>query len=163
MLRMLLWDARAPEADHRFIDMMKDFTATYDNKPASTEDFKAIAEKHMIKDMELEPGRGLNWFFRQYVYRTGIPQYQFSYKVEPAEGEAGKWKITGTLNRSGVPEGWMDLMPLYAQFGGGKTLRLGMIPAMHSITPINAVLALPQKPDKIVVNMNEDLFADVKQ
>src|ERR1019366_10488476 len=39
MLRMLLWDSQSPEADHRFIDMMKDFTATYDNKAASTEDF----------------------------------------------------------------------------------------------------------------------------
>ena len=161
MLRMLLWDSQSPEADHRFIDMMKDFTATYDNKAASTEDFQAIAEKHMLKEMELEPGRGLNWFFRQYIYSTGIPQYQFSQKIEPAEG--GKWRITGTLTRSGVPDGWVDLMPLYVQFAGGKSARLGMIPAVHSTTTLDTVIAMPQRPEKLVVNMNEDILADVKQ
>src|ERR1035438_4851680 len=109
--------------------MMKDFTATYDNKAASTEDFKAVAEKHMTKEMELDPGHGLSWFFRQYIYSTGIPQYQFSQKIEPAEG--GKWRITGTLTRSGVPDGWVDLMPLYVQFAGGKSARLGVIPAVN--------------------------------
>jgi hypothetical protein len=161
MLRMMMWDARAPAPDHRFIEMMKDFTTTYDNKPASTEDFKAIAEKHMIKEMELEPGRGLTWFFRQYIYNTGIPQYQFSHKIEPAEG--GKYRITGTLTRSGVPDGWMDLIPLYVQFGGGKSARLGVIPALRSTTVLDSVVAMPQRPEKIVVNMNEDILADVKQ
>jgi hypothetical protein len=161
MLRMMLWDSHSPEPDHRFIEMMKDFTATYNNKAASTEDFEAIAEKHMTKEMELEPGRGLLWFFRQYIYNTGIPQYQFSSKIEPAEG--GKWRITGTLTRTGVPDGWMDLMPLYVQFGGGKSARLGMIPAVRSTTTLDSVIAMPQKPEKIVVNMNEDILADVKQ
>ncbi len=161
MLRMMLWDSRSQVPDHRFIEMMKDFTSTYDNKAASTEDFRAIAEKHMTKEMELEPGKGLIWFFREYVYNVGIPHYEFSYKIEPAE--AGKYHITGSLVRTGVPAGWMDAMPLYADFGGGKIAKIGAIPAIRPNTPIEATLALPQRPEKLILNAHEDVLAEVKQ
>jgi len=54
-------------------------------------------------------------------------------------------------------------MPLYVQVGGGKSARLGLIPAVRSTTTLDSVVGMPQKPEKIVVNMNEDILADVKQ
>lgn len=157
MLRMLMWDPTTKNADARFITMMRDFCETFHNKPASTEDFKAIAEKHMSQNMSVDGNQSLDWFFRQYVYGTGVPRYQFQYSVNAA-GE-GKWAVTGKLIQSGVPDGWKDPLPLYAEIGG-KVARLGFAPAFQKETTLN--FTLPVKPDKLFVNYNEDLLAEVK-
>ncbi|HWR15875.1 MAG TPA: M1 family aminopeptidase [Terriglobales bacterium] len=45
MVRMMMWDPQ--KRDGEFQAMMHDFVQTYQNKAASTEDFKAMLEKHM--------------------------------------------------------------------------------------------------------------------
>ena len=77
MLRMMMADSKASDPDARFKAMMQDFCRTYNNQAASTEDFKAIAEKYMTPVMDMENNHRLDWFFRQYVYGTGIPRYEF--------------------------------------------------------------------------------------
>ena len=47
MLRMQLMNSREPDPDRAFKEMMQDYCKTFDNKAASTEDFKAIVENHM--------------------------------------------------------------------------------------------------------------------
>src|SRR3989442_5964652 len=49
---------------------MQEFCKTYENKAASTEDFKAIVEKYMTRAMDLEGNHRMDWFFRQYAYGT---------------------------------------------------------------------------------------------
>ncbi len=156
MLRMMLYDYRSQEPEARFIAMMKDFCETY-NKAASTEDFKAIVEKHMTPSMDVDGNHRMDWFFNQYVYGTGIPQYEFHYKVEPAEG---KWKVTGNLVQNGVPEGWKDVLPIYMH-PGGRTVRLGFISAGGKNTPFDFLL--PFQPGQLTINDNEDILAEVKQ
>jgi aminopeptidase N len=51
MLRYLMQDPNNGDAD--FVAMMHDFTTTYANKNASTEDFEAIVNKHMKPQMDL--------------------------------------------------------------------------------------------------------------
>ena len=157
MLRMMLYDYRSQEPEARFIAMMKDFCQSYDNKPASTEDFKAMVEKHMTPSMDVDGNRRMDWFFNEYVYGMGIPQYEFRYTVQPAEG---KWKVTGTLIQSGVPDGWKDTLPLYMH-AGGRTLRLGFITARGRETPFDFLL--PMQPGQLTINDNEDILAEVKQ
>jgi Peptidase family M1 domain len=158
MLRMMLFDPRAADPDAKFKSMMQDFCATFDNKSASTEDFKAIAEKNMLPQMDLDGNQRLDWFFNQYVYGTGIAEYAFSYNVQDAG--SGKWKVTGTLNRSGVPDGWKDILPIYI-LTGGKTIRIGWLRTSGKQTPIDTTL--PIKPDKITLNDNQDILTDIKQ
>ncbi len=50
---------------------MQDYCKTFDNKAASTEDFKAIVEKHMTRGMDLDGNHKMDWFFNQYVYGDG--------------------------------------------------------------------------------------------
>jgi len=157
MLRMMLYDYRSQEQEARFIAMMKDFCDTYNNKAASTEDFKAMVEKHMTPPMDVEGNHRMDWFFNQYVYGTGIPQYQFHYSVQPAEG---KWKVAGDLVRSGVQEGWKDAVPLYLH-AGGRTTRLGFITARENKTSFDFLL--PMQPERLTINDNEDILAEVKQ
>jgi hypothetical protein len=158
MLRMQLSDSRNPDPDHLFKDMMQDYCKTFDNKAASTEDFKAIVEKHMTRGMDLDGNHKMDWFFNQYVYGTGIPQYNFHASVEPTPD--GKTHIKGELTRTGVPETWKDAVPLYAHMGD-KTVRLGTLNAVHSSEPLD--VTLPGKIDRISINDYEDLLADIKQ
>ena len=52
---------------------MHDFLATYTGKAATTEDFKRIVEKHVTPDMDLTGNHKMDWFFREWVYGTAIP------------------------------------------------------------------------------------------
>jgi hypothetical protein len=158
MLRMMLFDpGNAQNPEHRFMAMMQEFTRTYDNKPASTEDFKSVAEKYMIPAMNIEGNGKLDWFFRQYVYGTGIPQYSFRYSAQPAPD--GKYKITATIAQSGVPDGWKDILPIYIHQGNNVSL-LGWTRATQKENKVE--FTLPFNPTKISLNHYEDVLVDIK-
>ncbi len=158
MLRMMLFDpGNQQNPEHKFMAMMQDFCKTFENKAASTEDFKAVAEKYMTPPMNLEGNGKLDWFFRQYVYGTGMAHYEFSYA---STSEAGKEKITGTITQSGVPEGWKDILPIYIQ-KDGRSILLGWTRATQRVNRLE--FTLPFKPDKITLNNYEDVLADIKQ
>ena len=158
MLRMMLNDSRNPNPEHLFKEMMQDYCKTFDNEPASTEDFKAVVEKHMTRGMDLDGNHRMDWFFNQYVYGTGIPQYSWHYTAEATPD--GKTHLKGTLTRTGVSEDWKDAVPVYAH-AADKVYRLGTIAATAANTPVD--IMLPGKFDKLTISDNEDMLADVKQ
>src|SRR6266850_1868217 len=158
MLRSQLTDPRNPDPEHLFKEMMQDYCKTFDNKPASTEDFKAIVEKHMTRSMDLDGNHKMDWFFNQYVYGTGIPQYSFHVAVEGTAD--GKSHLKGEITRAGVPETWKDVVPLYAHLGD-KALRLGVLSVTHPREPIDVVIG--GKIDRVSINDYEDLLAEVRQ
>ncbi len=157
MLRMMLFDSMARDPDAAFKAMMHDFTATYANKAASTEDFEAIVNKHMTPVMDLDRTHTMDWFFREYVYGTGIPDYTLSYQISSAS--SGQWKVTGTLTRTGVASNWEDLIPLYLHLG--KRMARGWIAARQPTSTFS--FTLPQKPDRITVDDYQDLLATFHQ
>jgi hypothetical protein len=158
MLRSQLTDPRNQDPEHLFKEMMQDYCKTFDNKPASTEDFKAIVEKHMTRGMDMDGNHKMDWFFNQYVYGTGIPQYRLHATVEGTTD--GKSHLKGEITRTGVPETWKDAVPLYAHLGD-KTMRLGILSVAHSREPIDVIV--PARFDRVSINDYEDLLADVKQ
>lgn len=158
MLRMQMNNPREADPDHAFKEMMQDYCKTFDNKPASTEDFKSVVERHMTHAMDLDGNKKMDWFFNQYVYGTGIPQYNFHATTQATPD--GKTRITGQLVRTGVPEGWKDDVPIYAHVGD-KVIRMGSLAATHSTEPLDAVV--PAKIDRVTINEHEDLLADVHQ
>jgi hypothetical protein len=72
MIRFMMQE-RQGDPDARFKAMMHDFTKTYANRIASTEDFKAILEKHMTPDMDVDHNHKMDWFFDEFVYGTEFP------------------------------------------------------------------------------------------
>ena len=74
MLRMMMWTAQT--SDQNFKNMMHDFVKTYAGHAATTEDFKAIVEKHMTPDMQRIGSGKMDWFFDEYVYGTALPTYK---------------------------------------------------------------------------------------
>ena len=80
MLRALMEDPKLREPDQRFIEMMRDFAATYASKNASTEDFRKMVEKHS--------GQPMDWFFNEWVYGREVPHYDFRYNLKDG-GDGG--------------------------------------------------------------------------
>jgi hypothetical protein len=158
MLRMQMMNPRDQDPDHLFKEMMQDYCKTFDNKAASTEDFKAIVEKHMTHGMDLDGNHKMDWFFNQYVYGMGEAQYTFHAGAEATAD--GKTHIKGTITRAGVPDYWKDVMPLYAHMGD-KTIKMGTIGVTHASEPIDFLI--PGKIDRVSINDYEDLLAEVKQ
>lgn len=158
MLRMQMMNPRDQDPDHLFKEMMQDYCKTFDNKAASTEDFKAIVEKHMTHGMDLDGNHKMDWFFNQYVYGMGEAQYTFHAGAEATAD--GKTHIKGTITRAGVPDNWKDVVPLYAHMGD-KTVKMGTIGVTHASEPIDFLI--PGKIDRVSINDYEDLLAEVKQ
>jgi aminopeptidase N len=138
--------------DQRFQEMMKDFVKTHYNQPVSTEDFKAIVEKHMTPEMNVDNSGKMDWFFNQWVYGTQIPAYKLEYKVT-SDGV-----FSGKLTQSGVTDDFVMLVPLYLDMGKGwgklgsarmvgnttieiKDVKLPAVPKRAAVAALNDVLA----------------------
>ncbi|HLK66571.1 MAG TPA: carboxypeptidase regulatory-like domain-containing protein [Bryobacteraceae bacterium] len=153
MLKSMMHDPM--EGDRYFIEMMKDFVNTYRNRNASTEDFLAIAQKHMRPGMDMTGDGKLTWFFSEWVYGTALPKYKFDYTVT-AESD-GKWLLNGNLTQSDVPDKFVMPVPVYADFDG-KMLRLGQVKIVGNTTVTDIKVKLPEKPRKVAINALHDVL-----
>jgi hypothetical protein len=123
-------------------------------------DFKAIVEKYMTPIMDLDGNKKMDWFFRQYVYGTGIPEYRFTYQVQDAGG--GSWKVSGRIVQSPVTDAWKNILPIYL-VSSGRSIRLGWVKVSGQESTFQFTMPMPSKPEKITLNENEDILADIKQ
>jgi hypothetical protein len=155
MLRSLMYsDQGAGNRDQAFIDMMHDFMESHRNSAASTESFKAIAEKHMSKQMDLERNGRLDWFFDEWVYGTEIPRYHFKYDVQPANG--GNVKVRVELTQSEVDDQFAMFVPIFADFGKGM-VRIGQLAVVGNATR-TAIFNMDQRPKKVALNVYKDVL-----
>jgi aminopeptidase N len=156
MVRMMMWTPR--EGDGRFMDTMHDFLQTYRLQAATTEDFKAMVEKHMSQQMDLDHNHRMDWFFNEYVYGTDLPNYHFESQLTP-NGDA--WTLHVKLSQSGVPASFKMLVPLYIEFADGKILHTGMI-AVYGPSTIEQTIQLPKMaaaPKRALINYMYDVLA----
>lgn len=157
MLRAMLQQPRSQTPDEPFKQMMQDYTKSFSGKAASTEDFKAVVERHMTQVMNLDQNNRMDWFFSQYVYGTGIAQYHMDYTVQ-GQGN-NQWLLSGTVTQSGVPDGWKDILPLYLR-ANGKSGRIGWMRVTGASTPFRIVLGF--QPDKVSLNDGAEILAEIK-
>jgi len=142
------------EQDKPFIAMMHDFVESHRDRPASTESFKAIVEKHMSKTMDLARNGRLDWFFDEWVYGTQVPRYHFDYQLLPGDG--GQVKLHMTITQSEVDERFGMLVPVFADFGKGM-VRIGQIGIAGNSTRSTDVL-LPIQPKKVALNAYKEIL-----
>jgi hypothetical protein len=156
MLRSVMYEAggNGKNPDQDFIDMMHDFVQSHQDKLASTESFKAIAEKHMTRQMDLQTNNRLDWFFNEWVYGTQVPRYKFSYELSPAP--EGKTKLHMILTQSEVDENFAMLVPIFADFGRGM-IRLGQVKIIGNSEHAMDVL-LPAQPKKVAYNAYKEIL-----
>jgi aminopeptidase N len=134
--------------------MMHDFVESHREMSASTESFKAIAEKHISKAVDLQGNGRLEWFFNDWVYGTQVPRYKFEYQVLPADGN--KVKLHMTVTQSEVDSNFGMLIPVFADFGKGM-VRLGQFAMIGSSTR-DTDLVLPARPKKVELNAYKDIL-----
>ncbi|MGA8029666.1 MAG: M1 family aminopeptidase [Bryobacteraceae bacterium] len=152
MLRSIMYTNQTQ--DKAFIDMMHDYVATYQGKEASTESFKAMAEKHMTKMTDLQENGRLDWFFNEWVYGTEIPRYRFEYQLSP--GTNGKAKLHVSITQSEVSNEFVMAVPIFADFGKGM-IRLGQVPVAGSTTKTLDV-DVPAQPKKVALNAYKEIL-----
>jgi hypothetical protein len=155
MIRMMMW---APhEGDARFIAMMHDFLSTYRLRAATTEDFKAIVEKHMSQAMDLDGNHRMDWFFREYVYGTDLPNYHFEAQITQNSDTAA---VHFKLQQSGVSPEFRMTVPVYAELADGRVMRLGML-GVKGLDPVEQTVNLPKLPQpvkRVMINYYYDVL-----
>ena len=151
MLRMMMYK-QGQGGDANFQAMMKDFVQTHFNQDVSTEDFKAMVEKHMTKEMDVEKNGKMDWFFNQWVYGTEVPAYKLEYNV----GQDGM--LNGKLTQSGVSDNFVMLVPIYIDMGKGWA-RLGAATIIGNTTIEIKNIKLPAVPKRMAVCALNDVLA----
>jgi len=123
MVRFMLRNEQGgADPDLRFKALMREFTKSYANRTASTEDFKAMLEKYMTPEMDIDQNHRMDWFFNQFVYGTEYPSYRFEHNfTKDANGDV---VLNFKLSQSDVSDTFAMLIPIYMDMGG-KVVRLG--------------------------------------
>jgi len=155
MIRMMMWSPQ--DGDARFIATMHDFLSTYRLQAATTEDFKAMVEKHMTSGMDLDGNHKMNWFFNQYVYGMELPTYHFSSEIiQNGDSPSLHFKLT----QSGVSATFKNLMPVYLELSDGRVVRAGSV-AINGLITAEQSVPLPKSAvtvKRAMINYNYDVL-----
>ncbi len=94
ILHMLRWVL----GEDKFNKTMRDFASEYAGKSATTDDFRAVAEKNY--------GDQLTWFFSQWLDSTGAPEFKVKYTTYRLGGAAAAqpdkapgFRVTGEISQ----------------------------------------------------------------
>ena len=156
MLRMMMQDNRTH--DQRFKETMQDFVNTYRGKAATTEDFKAIVEKHMTQEMDLEGNHKMDWFFNEYVYGTQLPTYQMSGTFET--GADGDVVMSIKLSQANVNDSFRMLVPIYLELPNGMFfLGRAHLTGNSTFDQKIPLKGLKEKPKRAAINYYDDVLA----
>ena len=157
MIRMMMRDRQ--KGDEAFKETMHDFVKTYSGKAATTEDFKAMIEKHMTPEMDADGNQRMDWFFNEYVYGTQLPSYktESSFDIGPNGDVVMNMKVT----QSGVDDKFRMVVPVYVELADGNIAFLGRARLIGNSSVENKVplKGLKQKPRRAMVNYYDDVLA----
>ncbi len=147
VLRMLhfLFSHPSTYDDTAFNTMMQDFVTRHRNKAARTEDFWAVASEHFARTPTAQKFnlRNLDWFFRQWVYGTGLPSYQMEWEVIT---KADGLYLSGVVKQDAVDKDFVMILPLVLSFDGNQEART-TVAAAGPVTPFE--MKVPAKPRKV--------------
>jgi len=157
MIRMMMWDRNTGDRDFRA--MMQDFVKTYTNKAATTEDFKAMVEKHMTADMNMEGNHRMDWFFNEYVSGTALPSYKLDSSFD--KDANGDVVVNFKITQAGVDDKFRMLVPIYLELADGRMVNLGhaRLVGNSSVDQKVPLKGLKDPPKRAVLNYNYDVLA----
>jgi aminopeptidase N len=155
MIRMMMWNRHT--GDQAFKEMMHDFTSTYANRTASTEDFKMMVEKHLPDELKFTGGK-LDWFFDEWVDGTALPSYRLesSYEKDANGDEVLNAKIT----QSNVDAAFLMPVPIYVELADGRMVRVAQAPMLGNITREFKIplTGLKEAPKRALLNAYDDVL-----
>lgn len=160
MLRFMMQDSKAKDVDAVFRETMHDFTSTYANRYASTEDFKAVVEKHMTPAMDVQHNHKMDWFFNEYVYGTDYPAYKFEHSF--TTDADGATVLNFKLTQSHVSDNFVMLVPVYMEVEKGQVGRLGRIMIRGNSTLEQHLRLGNLKPKRAMIAYLDDVLGSVE-
>lgn len=157
MLRMMMYSNQTGDQD--FKAMMHDFVQRYSGHAATTEDFKAIVEKHMTPDMQRIGVGKMDWFFNKYVYGTALPTYKFDSGFD--KNADGDIVLSFKVTQSGVDDKFRMLVPIYLELANGHFANLGRATLVGNSSqdakvPLKGIKDMPRR---AMVNYYDDVLA----
>jgi aminopeptidase N len=157
MIRMMMWNGKT--GDDNFKALMQDFVKTYGGKAATTEDFKAMVEKHMTAEMDLDSDHRMDWFFNEYVYGTALPTYQFTSSFD--KDANGDVVFSFKLGQTGVDDKFRMVVPIYLEMPDGKIGFLGRarLTGNNSVEQKVPLKGWKTAPKRALINYNYDVLA----
>jgi Peptidase family M1 domain len=157
MIRMMMRDRQ--KGDVLFKETMQDFVKTYSGKAATTEDFKAMIEKHMTPEMDVDENHRMDWFFNEYVYGTQLPSYKADASFDT--GADGDVVMNLKLTQSGVDDKFKMIVPVYLELADGNIAFLGRarLIGSGSVDQKVPLKGLKTKPRRAIVNYYDDVLA----
>ncbi len=145
MLHFLFTDPSTGEGQP-FFTMLTDFVRQYQNKAASTEDFRRVAAEHFVKTPIAKAFnlKNLDWFFQEWIYEAKLPSYRLEYSLEP--GQNGQTVLNWTVVQDNAGPNWFMPLPVVLKFSGGKKANT----VVYVKGPkTSSKMTLPEKPSSI--------------
>ena len=138
---------------------MHDFVKTYAGQAATTEDFKAIVEKHMTPDMQRIGNGKMDWFFDEYVYGTALPTYKLDSSFD--KNSDGDVVLSMKMTQSGVDERFRMLVPLYLELADGRIANFGRVTLVGNTSQEGKIplKGLKDIPRRAILNYYDDVLA----
>lgn len=155
MLRWMMYTQQKGDADFKV--MMQDLLTTYRSQSITTEDFKAMVEKHMTPSMNADGNGKMDWFFDEWVYGTEIPSY--TSESTPAKTPDGKPAITLSITQSGVSPNFKMVVPVYYEMPDGRVGKLGQALLVGNQTMQQLVPVPDNGPKRLFINYNYDVLS----
>jgi aminopeptidase N len=155
MLRGLMIDPKTG-SDERFFRLLRDFVSRYQGQSVSTEDFIQHAAKYVTPESDLERNHKLNWFFNEWVYKTGVPTYHLETDIR--ELAANKYLVQGSIAQNDVPRDFEMLVPVVAIYAKGRRITLGRVAVSENGARFKFTTA--RKPSRVAID-DENLLAVV--
>jgi hypothetical protein len=161
MVRLMM-QQRQGDPDARFKELMHDFTKTYENRFASTEDFKAVLEKHMTPEMDVDGNHKMDWFFDEYVYGTAYPAYTFEHSF--SKDANGDVVLNFKLSQGDVNKNFVMLVPIYLELANGRVVRLGAarISGDNSLEQHVPIRGLKEQPKRAMIAYYDDVLGNIE-
>ena len=157
MIRMMMWDGKT--GDQNFKTTMQDFVKTYGGKAATTEDFKAMVEKHITPVMDLDGNHRMDWFFNEYVYGTALPSYNMTSAVD--KDANGDPLVSFKITQSDVDKDFRMTVPIYLELADVRTVGIAhaQLNGNSSVEGKFPLKGWKNPPKRALINFNYDVLA----
>jgi hypothetical protein len=99
--------------DENFLKMLAELRRRYQFNVVNTENLRTLVKEYLPPKVSKN---SVDLFFDNWVYSTGIPNLKLSYAVK---GAAKQWKVSGTIEQSGVDNDFTAEVPVEVQFAKG--------------------------------------------
>lgn len=154
MLRTMLREEKAAQPDARFVQLLRALAENYRYRGLSTADLQREVEKLMTREMDLEGGRSMDWFFDQWVYGVEIPRFSADFKVTP---QGKRFVVTGTLKQKDTASTFIARVPIYGQTARGRLALLGTVVTSGGETRFRFTTG--SAPRKLVIDPHQTVLA----